>query len=194
MKAAKKSAGYRMMCFHLAKYQPFSLCEHVQVWSESHFYLSLHNSLPFNSYTASSASLWSSNSWEAKTTKSYFSLREKMIRTLWTAACCWATHHKAKSILQIDFPDPSVSFEELLHISLSGVRAQAADKDATSTHCHLGRRKNRRPGKYLTRIEMSIMFDFIIEIQSKQQKVNTLNMVLGNLFYFMQRIKKGVSH
>ena len=26
-------------------------------------YLSLHNSFPFNSYTASSASLWSSNSW-----------------------------------------------------------------------------------------------------------------------------------
>lgn len=32
-------------------------------------YLSLHNSLPFNSYTASSASLWSSNSWEERKQK-----------------------------------------------------------------------------------------------------------------------------
>lgn len=31
------------------------------------------------------------------------------------------THHKAKSILQVDFTDAPVTLKELLHISLSGV-------------------------------------------------------------------------
>lgn len=45
--------------------------------------------------------------------------------------------HKPKSILQVDFPDPSISLEKLLHISLSGVWAQAADEDTTTTHFYL---------------------------------------------------------
>lgn len=47
------------------------------------------------------------------------------------------THHKAESILQVDFPDPSIALEELLHVPLSGVRAQAADEDTTTTHPYL---------------------------------------------------------
>ncbi len=42
-------------------------------------HLSLHNSLPFSSYTASSASLWSSNSCEERTHKRYFFLNDENI-------------------------------------------------------------------------------------------------------------------
>lgn len=45
------------------------------------------------------------------------------------------THHKAKPILQVDFPDASVSLEEFLHVPLPGVWAQVADEDTTTTHC-----------------------------------------------------------
>lgn len=42
-----------------------------KIYNHQKYYLSLHSSLPFNSYTASSASLWSSNSYNRTTTKSY---------------------------------------------------------------------------------------------------------------------------
>lgn len=47
------------------------------------------------------------------------------------------THHKTKSILQVDFPNASVSLEKLLHVSLPGVWAQVANEDTTAAHCYL---------------------------------------------------------
>lgn len=66
------------------------------------------------------------------------------------------THHKAKPILQVDFPDPSVSFEELLHVPLPGVWAQVADEDATTTHC------------YLTRVEGKKIWLAVIQERNKE--------------------------
>lgn len=44
-------------------------------------YLSLHSSLPFNSYTASSASLWSSNSWKKRKQKVWYNLTGSQLPT-----------------------------------------------------------------------------------------------------------------
>lgn len=51
------------------------------------------------------------------------------------------THHKAKSVLQVDFPDASVSLEKLLHVPLPGVWAQVANEDTTAAHCYLLKQK-----------------------------------------------------
>ena len=47
------------------------------------------------------------------------------------------TYHKSESIFQVDLPDPSVSFEELLHVPLPGMRAEAADEHTTPAHVAL---------------------------------------------------------
>lgn len=44
------------------------------------------------------------------------------------------THHKAKTILQVDLTDATIALEKLLHISLSGVRTQAPNEDTAATH------------------------------------------------------------
>lgn len=44
------------------------------------------------------------------------------------------THHEAKASLEVDVSDAAVSFEEPLHVLLSGRRAQATDENTTSTH------------------------------------------------------------
>lgn len=44
------------------------------------------------------------------------------------------TNHKAESILQVDFPYPTISLEKLLHVSLPGMWAQTANEDTTATH------------------------------------------------------------
>lgn len=44
------------------------------------------------------------------------------------------THHKPETILQVDLSDAPVTLEELFHVPLPGMRAQAADKHTTSAH------------------------------------------------------------
>lgn len=44
------------------------------------------------------------------------------------------THHKAKAFFEVNISDAAVSFEEPLHILLSGRWAQTADENTTSTH------------------------------------------------------------
>ena len=44
------------------------------------------------------------------------------------------TYHKPESVLQVDLPDPSVALEELLHVPLPGMRAEAADEHTTAAH------------------------------------------------------------
>lgn len=58
------------------------------------------------------------------------------------------THHKTKPILQVNFPYASVSLEEFLHVPLSGVWAQVANEDTTTTHCNPARVGIRRSGKH----------------------------------------------
>lgn len=44
------------------------------------------------------------------------------------------TDHKAKAFFEINISNAAVSFEESLHILLSGRGAQAADENTTPTH------------------------------------------------------------
>ena len=44
------------------------------------------------------------------------------------------THHKAEALLEVNISDAAVSFEEPLHILLSGRRTQTADENTTPAH------------------------------------------------------------
>lgn len=44
------------------------------------------------------------------------------------------THHKAKTFLEVNISDAAVSFEEPLHILLSGRWTQPADENTTAAH------------------------------------------------------------
>lgn len=44
------------------------------------------------------------------------------------------THHEAKTFLEVDVSDAAVSFEEPLHILLSGRWTQTADENTTAAH------------------------------------------------------------
>lgn len=47
----------------------------------------------------------------------------------------FGTHHKAKTVFQVNLSDTSVAFKELFHVSFPSMGAQTADEHATSTHC-----------------------------------------------------------
>lgn len=52
--------------------------------------------------------------------------------------------HKAEAFLEVNISDAAVSFEEPLHILLSGRRAQTADENTTSAHIDGVRLPGRR--------------------------------------------------
>lgn len=57
-------------------------------------------------------------------------------------------HHKAEAFLEVNISDAAVSFEEPLHILLSGRRAQTADENTTSAHVGVVRLPAKGEGRH----------------------------------------------
>lgn len=64
------------------------------------------------------------------------------------------TYHKAKSILQMDFSDATVSLEELLNIPFTSTGAQVSNKDAAATHLKGDAKKENGPVYQINKLKI----------------------------------------